>query len=439
LKIFSKIWRDRMRWSFGVPYCVPAWGWAEHWAIVKCLVSGRVIDGEDIKKLLDSMREKTGARYAFGFNSGREAILAALKAAGIGHGDRVIMPSYCCETVALAVLGCGAEPVFCDIDADLNPDGDHISQLIDDTTKAIVFPHLFGKPAAIDELEANLEKAGLRERIFLVDDAAQSFGARLNGKLLGSFGDCGIVSFGPGKTMTATGGGLLLTNSEQLAQKLQKISVAKYKLTDKIRKIAYWVAFRRWRKFTRPFYRFVKGMFEKSGSPIETPTALCNIDAAIASVQMKKLDAMIDLRKKRRRIIDDIRRNIVGGDFLRPVINTDTSGTHVGTGCVFTKYVLTGNNQGEGNHKLAELYRRIFEGAGVEIFPLYQPIHLKARYLQYATSLTNTERISAAVFQVPLEPSLSDREFGHVIDTYRQFLMKALPLRRTSESMGHLS
>ena len=99
---------------YKVPYCVPAWGWSEHRTILKCLFTGKLIDGPDIKKLYARIREVTGVKYVFGFNSGQQAIQAALTAYGV-EGGQVIMPSYCCETVAKAVMDSGASPLFCDI------------------------------------------------------------------------------------------------------------------------------------------------------------------------------------------------------------------------------------------------------------------------------------------------------------------------------------
>jgi dTDP-4-amino-4,6-dideoxygalactose transaminase len=165
--------------------------------------------------------------------------------------------------------------------------------------------------------------------------------------------------------------------------------------------------------------------------------ALCNVDAAVAVLQVKKLDTMISLRKTRRKLIDDIRKDHIGGDLLNPVVKPDLSGPPEETDCVFTKYVLTANTDGEGNHKLTGLYCRIFEEAGIEIFPLYEPIHLKARYRRDGKTLKNTERISPVTFQVPLEPSMSNKDFDHVIDAYRRFMTAVSHCKCFSQSTEH--
>lgn len=413
------------RQFYRVPYCVPAWGVAEHWAILRCLLTGSLIEGEDKGNLLQLVREITGMRYIFGFDSGREAIFAALKASGTGDGDKVIMPSYCCETVAVAIKKVGAEPVFCDILEDLNSDINHIVKLIDGSVKAIVFPHLFGNPGRIDKLEELLKEKGIRGRMFLIDDAAQSFGAKINGKLIGSFGDCGIVSFGPGKTITATGGGLLLTNKKELANRIDQISVQPCGSNDKVRRVFYWLIFRRWRKLTKPLYPYVRWMFNDQSCQSEWPRTLSNIDAAIALPQMRRLEATIAVRNERSIWIEKVPENFHDNLWMRPVVKTDSGGGPRGRQCVFTKYILLGEYTKETNCCLQDLYLELFDAGGIEMFPLYKPVHLNGNYNQGSTVLPNTERMSGAIFQVPLEPSISDKNFQHITEIYMKFLTTA--------------
>ena len=205
---------------YRIPYCVPAWGWPEHLAIFTCIFTGKMIKGPHLQALYAVVKRKSDKKYVYGYNSGRESILSVLIAGGIHQGDKVILPSYCCETVAQAVVASGATPLFCDIEGDCNPDVNHIMGLISPEVKAIIFPHLFGKPGRIDILEAELEKRKLRSQILLIDAPSKLFGARLDNRLVGTFGDAGIISFGPGKTMTATGGGLVITDNDKLGKRL---------------------------------------------------------------------------------------------------------------------------------------------------------------------------------------------------------------------------
>ena len=400
---------------------MPAWGWAEHWGILKCLITGRLIDGSHKEELFACIRQKTGMKYVFGFNSGQEAICAALTARRIGPEDRVILPSYCCETVAQAVSDTGSHPLFCDIGDDYNPDVDHIFKLIDPSVKAIIVPHLFGKPSAIDKLEEALEARGIRSDILVIDDAAQSFGAKLNGKLLGTFGDAGIISLGPGKTMTACGGGLLITNSDNLAKHLSRLPVRRAPCLYKFRRLLYWVIFRRWRKLTLPFYPFFRRLFERSvrkrGSIIE----LCNVDAAIALHQLKKLDSLLHIRISRKKVLDDHLSCLPTNLFSLVSDNTNPNRSLN----VATKYLVRFKGK-DPAHDVQRLYSQFLSRAGIEIQDLYLPIHHKPAYVKHESVLPKTEMYCNAVLQLPLEPSIRKHEFAFVIEAFDEFIENCL-------------
>jgi dTDP-4-amino-4,6-dideoxygalactose transaminase len=415
-------WRDRIarlnQTFYRLPYCVPVWGWAEHRALIRCLMTGQVIDGPDTHRMLQSIRRMTGVEHVFGFNCGKEAILAALKAAGIGRSDRVVMPSYCCETVASAVTGCGAEPIFCDIGDDLNPDVDHILRLIDENPRAVIFPHLFGNPGRIDLLESKLEERGIRRNIFVIDDAAQSFGAKLNGRLLGTYGDAGIVSLGAGKTMTASGGGFLITKSDALAEGLARLPLAEVDPREKRRHLFYWLIFRRWRRLSLPVYPLLKFFFRKGISRSKNPRPICNVDAAIGIEQLRKLDDFITIRNKRSRMLtDDLVSN--GGGVVVAVRGDGASAS--GMLASSTKYILRAVHSQDVARARAH-YNRCFRDSGVEIMPLYTPIHLKAGCTKTCAALEKTEKYHDRTFQVPVEPSMSDRDFQFIRRRFENWL-----------------
>ncbi|UCE07598.1 MAG: DegT/DnrJ/EryC1/StrS family aminotransferase, partial [bacterium] len=364
--------------------------------------------------------KKTGMKYVFGFNSGQEAIYVALKASGIGPNDRVILPSYCCETVATAVVESGATPLFCDINDDCNPDIDHILKLIDDRVKSIIVPHLFGNPAAIDELEKALENREIRSKIFLIDDAAQSFGALLHGRLLGTFGDAGIISFGPGKTMTASGGGLLISNSKNIAKNLAKIPTYRVSFFDKLKRLLYWIIFRRWRKFTLPFLPILQKIFKISAMSKGKVKTLCNVDAAIAVEQFKKLDSLLETRIKRKEILDNNLAKYDRGIFhLLPKNIPENASLNVAT-----KYLVRLNTI-ECNLDVLSIYNKIVEVSKIEIQELYRPIHLKHGCTASRISLPRTERCYNRILQIPVEPSISKRDFEFILDRF-SFLIKTL-------------
>ncbi len=401
---------------YSIPYCVPAWGLAEHLTAFHCLITGNVIVGNHRARLYEQVKNKTGKSSVFGYNSGREAIWAALKAGNICDGDKVIMPSYCCETVAQAILASGANPVFCDIGEDYNPNVDHILELIDPTVKSIIFPHMFGNPGRIDILEDELVKRNIRSDILLIDDAAQSFGARLHGKLVGTFGDVGIISFGPGKTMTATGGGLLITDAAALANRAKSQHIHSFPLGRKLKKTAYWFVFRRWRKYTLPFYPFLKFLFRHTQGDADILYSMCNIDAAIGLKQLKQLEGMIRKRIDRKKILDDLFSQFSSVLYCLP----DNCKRDVILN-VATKYPVHFTKRSDN---IQIVYQKYMQDRGIEIQHLYTPIHfrnglnLKSKKHE---KLTQTEILWDIVLHIPVEPSIDEIKFNLIINQFTNF------------------
>jgi dTDP-4-amino-4,6-dideoxygalactose transaminase len=156
-----------------------------------------------------------GATYGLACSTGTAALEIALKAAGIGPGDEVIVPPYTFLATASAPLLLGAIPVFCDIDATtFNLDPDRIEAAITPYTRAIIPVHFGGLAADMDRIMAIARKHNL----FVLEDAAHAHGATSNGRYLGTIGDAGTFSFQASKNMTAGEGGLILTNDPHLAE-----------------------------------------------------------------------------------------------------------------------------------------------------------------------------------------------------------------------------
>lgn|GEM_PF-3855923 len=399
-----------------MPYCVPAWGWAEHQAILRCLLTGKLIEGPQISRLCEEIRRKTAMRYVFGFDSGQTAIYAVLKAWGAGPGDRVIMPSYCCETVAKAIVHTGARPLFCDIGEDYNPDTAHILELLNPSVKAVIFPHLFGNPGDIDKLEQDLEERGIRKSILLVDDAAQSFGARLNGRPVGTFGDAGIISFGPGKTMTATGGGLLLTNHSSLAESVRRLNISKENFVEKFKRLIYWIFFRRWRSVTLPFFPYVSRLLRMNGRESFIPKGMCNVDATIGSLQLGKLDKLLAIRVSRKQVLDGLSARQRSPVLVKRTPQQTTEKPRFNAA---TKYLVRIDTAAPEN--LQGLFALFMHKEGIEIQSLYFPIHLNPAYSSEKQALYKTEAIYQSVLQIPLEPSIQSADFEHVVQSFVGF------------------
>jgi dTDP-4-amino-4,6-dideoxygalactose transaminase len=148
-------------------------------------------------------------------------LLVALRQ--FSNRKNVIVPAYTCPTVVQAVLKAGLKVTLCDINPDtLGLERKMLSHLIDDSILAIIAVHPFGFPEEMNDLMA----LGKREGIFIIEDAAQSLGARLEDRIIGSWGDAGIFSLGRGKVMTTGGGGIIVTANQEIAAGIE-IAISK--------------------------------------------------------------------------------------------------------------------------------------------------------------------------------------------------------------------
>ena len=162
-----------------------------------------------------------GVEHAIGVASGTDALLLSLLAAGVKAGDEVITSPFTFIATAEAIRYIGAKPVFVDIDPrTFNIDPTLIEAAITAKTTAVMPVHLFGQPVDIPAIQAICEKQGLK----LIEDCAQSFGARIQGQQTGSFGLCAGFSFFPSKNLGAFGdGGLVTTRSADMANQVKKL------------------------------------------------------------------------------------------------------------------------------------------------------------------------------------------------------------------------
>lgn len=162
-----------------------------------------------------------GVRHAIGVNSGTSALHLSALAAGIGPGDEVLVPAHTFIATAWGLLYAGAKPVLCDVDEHTGTiDVADAAKRITARTKAIMAVHLYGQPADLAGLTALATAHGLS----LIEDGAQSIGARWNGVHVGTVGRHGCISFYPGKNLGAAGeAGLVMTNDDADATRMRSL------------------------------------------------------------------------------------------------------------------------------------------------------------------------------------------------------------------------
>ena len=189
--------------------------------IIDILSSGQYILGRNVRDLEDKFAKHVGSKYAISCNSGTDALLLSLRAMNIGKGDEVITTPFTYFATAEVIALTGAKPIFADINPHtFNINHKLVEKLINRKTKAIIPVHLFGQSCEITKIK-NLCK---KYKISLIEDCAQSFGAKKNNKYTGTFGDFGCYSFFPTKNLGCAGdGGMIVTNSLQRSKILQKL------------------------------------------------------------------------------------------------------------------------------------------------------------------------------------------------------------------------
>ena len=184
-------------------------------AVEQVLESQQFIGGPAIAELEAALCQRYGVGHAIAISNGTDALLCALMALGIGHGDEVIVPSFTFFATAGTVWRTGAKPVFVDIDpCTFNLDPEKVSQAVTPRTRAIIPVHLFGQCADMDAINATARRHGIK----VIEDAAQAIGATYNGLFAGKLGDIASLSFYPTKNLGGFGeGGMILTDDGELA------------------------------------------------------------------------------------------------------------------------------------------------------------------------------------------------------------------------------
>lgn len=201
-----------------IPISIPSMGHEEWEALKEPIESGWITQGPKVKQFEQLFAQMHQVKYAFAVSNCTTALHLALLACGVKAGDEVIVPAFTWVSTANAVIYCNATPIFVDIDpVTYNLDVKQIESKIGPKTKAIIPVHLFGLCADIDYIKNKFPT------LKIVEDGACAAGAALHGRPAGSLGDIGCFSFHPRKSVTTGEGGMLTTNNEELAAKLDML------------------------------------------------------------------------------------------------------------------------------------------------------------------------------------------------------------------------
>jgi dTDP-4-amino-4,6-dideoxygalactose transaminase len=204
-----------------LPFFRPELGEAEIQAVTEVLRSGWLTYGPKVREFGQACADYLQVPHAVPVASASAGLFLGLKALGVGPGDEVVLPALTFISTLSAVIHCGARPVLVDMDpANLGLDPEAFQRAITPRTKAVIPVHLAGHPCRINEILDIARPEGIR----VMEDAAHSFGAAVDGTRLGGLGDLTVFSFYATKCITTGDGGLVTTTDSELADRLQLLS-----------------------------------------------------------------------------------------------------------------------------------------------------------------------------------------------------------------------
>ena len=202
-----------------IPLYIPWISKEDKKMMINALKSIQLTDGPKLRRFESKFSNIVNSKFALGVSNGTSALFLALKAIGIGRSDEVIIPDLTFVATANAVLGCNAKPILVDIDESLNIGINSIKNKINRKTKAIIPVHFAGSTANMKEIKKIAEKHNLK----IVEDCAHALGAFFGKKHVGTFGEAGCFSFYPTKNITTIEGGMVITNSKIINEKISKL------------------------------------------------------------------------------------------------------------------------------------------------------------------------------------------------------------------------
>ena len=341
-------------------------------ALLAVLNGNQYVLGDQVKKLEASFANYIGVSSAIGVANGTDAIEIALRAMGIGQGDKVITVSHSAVATIAGIEATGASAVVVDLENDFfTMDATLLEGAFSTEVKAVVAVHIYGQSSKIDEIkEFCVEKS-----LFLIEDSAQAHGARFQGARLGSIGDVGTFSCYPTKNFGAIGdGGLIVTDNKDLAEKMRMIR--EYGWKDRVSAI--------------------KGRNSR----------LDEIQAAILNIKLPHLDEDNQKRRNIAKIYDELSCD----NFITPARRQDCE--HV-----FHLYVCKTKYRDQLIKFLNE--KDIFPG-----IHYIQPIHLQPAYLnnlELGSKLTVTESICNEIISLPMYPELPISDVQAVCSVIKEF------------------
>jgi dTDP-4-amino-4,6-dideoxygalactose transaminase len=354
----------------------PAIGEEEIEAVAETLRSGWLTSGPRAAELEDRMTDYLEAKHVLALASGTAALHLSLVALGVGPGDEVITTPITWPATANVIVHTGATPVFVDVsERDLNIDSDLAAAAVNERTKAILPVDLAGQPADLDPLIA----LGLP----VVEDAAHALESRYRGRKIGSIADATCFSLYATKNVAAGEGGLISTNSDEVAQAVQDL----------------------------------RQMRRGDGSVYDIPVPgykanLSDVLAAIALCQLDKVERHAEIRRRQFAAYDDAVAELDG---ITPLAR-DERDVHA-----FHLYVVRVDRERAGASR--DEYQRALRDENIATSIHFLPVHKLSYYSERFPNqpeLPVAERAGDQVMSLPLSPAHSDDDIADAIAALRR-------------------
>ncbi len=340
--------------------------------------------GDEVQKFEQELSFFFG-RNAVCVSSGTAAIQLALQAAGIGHGDEVLVQSLTYLATFQAISATGATPVSCDVYEDtFTIDLQFAESKLNSKTKAIIPVHYASNVGNLNDVYKFAEQYNLR----VIEDAAHAFGTYYKGKVIGSFGDIACFSFDGIKNITSGEGGTVVSNDLKITEKVKNLRLLGVEKDSEKR----YKNKRSWDiKVSEQGWRY----------------HMSNIMAAIGRTQLKKFSTF---KTKRQQLAKQYIQRLSNIKSIR-VFNFDFDDV---VPHIFVVRILT---------KQRDEVRELLNKRGIQTGIHYKPNHLLA-YYKSDYSLPNTEKFYSEIITLPLHSDLSHEEVDYICDTLNSIIDK---------------
>ncbi len=353
--------------------------------IEKSINSGTIFFGKELKKFEKNFCKKYKSRYGVAVGSATDALTISLKTLNLKKNDEVITAANTAIPTITAIINAGGKPKLVDIGDDYLIDVNKIEKEINSKTKAIIPVHLYGQVCEMDKII----KISKKHNIEIIEDCAQSQGAKYKNKFAGTFGKFGCFSFYPTKVLGAYGdGGFITTNDYSAFKKIKRLRFYGIETEDKKN------------KFINKYYSNENGFNSR----------LDEIQASILNFKLKKTDSFIN---KRRKLVKEYTNKLKTTNLTLPKENLYNKHVYH----LFTVY------HPKGKEIIKKLLKNKIETKSIYPFPIHTMKAYK-EIIKNKKRLKNSEIKAKGLFCLPLYPELKDSEIKLITQNLKNILKK---------------